>query len=85
MDCTTFLVTVVCLVDDWLKTQPRLRQRGSQPTLAHSEVLTIEILGAFLGIDTDKGLFLYFRRHYGKRPKLPRCVSHARTHMVGCV
>ena len=65
MDCTTFLVTVFCLIDDWLKEQPRLRQRGPSPVLADSEVLTIEVMGAFLGINTDKGLYLYFRRHYG--------------------
>jgi hypothetical protein len=65
MDFTTFMVTVFCLIDDWLKTQPKLRQRGPQPTLADSEVLTIEVVGAFMGIDTDKGLYLHFRRHYG--------------------
>jgi hypothetical protein len=25
----------------------------------------MEIIGEFLGIDTDKGLSLFFRRHYG--------------------
>jgi hypothetical protein len=71
MDFTTFLVTVFCLIDDWLKEQPRLRQRGPQPKLTDSEVLTIEVLGAFWGIDTDKGLYLYFRRPYSNWfPKL---------------
>jgi hypothetical protein len=65
MDVTTFIVTVFCLIDDWLAGQPRpLRQRGPQPTLADSEVLTIECVGEFLGIDTDSGLYQYFRRHY---------------------
>jgi hypothetical protein len=65
MDLTTFLVTVFCLVDDWLAGQPlRLRLRGPQPTLADSEVLTIECVGEFLGIDTDSGLSQYFRRHW---------------------
>jgi hypothetical protein len=63
MDVTTFIVTVFCLVDDWLAGQ-RLRQRGPAPTLADSEVLTIECVGEFLGIDTDKGLYQYFRRHW---------------------
>jgi hypothetical protein len=27
-------------------------------------VLTIECVGEFLGIDTDKGLYEHFRRHY---------------------
>ena len=33
--------------------------------LADSEVLTVEIVGEFLGLDTDRGLHAYFRRHYG--------------------
>ena len=32
----------------------RLRQRGPQPTLSDSEVLTIESIGEFLGFDQDK-------------------------------
>jgi hypothetical protein len=63
MDVTTFTVTVFCLIDDWLAGQ-RLRQRGPQPTLADSEVLTIECVGEFLGIDTDVGLYQHFRRHW---------------------
>ncbi len=39
MDITTYLISVYCLVDEWLKGK-RLRQRGSQPQLADSEVLT---------------------------------------------
>jgi DDE family transposase len=64
MDATTLLVTVYCLIDDWLGGR-RLRQRGPAPTLADSEVLTIECVGEFLGIDTDKGLYEHFRRHWG--------------------
>jgi hypothetical protein len=64
MDITTYLISVYCLVDDWLKGK-RLRQRGPQPQLSDSEVLTMEIVGEFLGIDTDQGLYTFFRRHYG--------------------
>jgi hypothetical protein len=64
MDATTLLVTVYCLVDEWLAGR-RLRQRGPKPILADSEVLTIECVGEFFGIDTDKGLYEHFRRHWG--------------------
>lgn len=64
IDLTTFIIIVFCLVDDWLAGQ-QLRQRGPQPRLSDSEVLTMEIVGAFLEIHTDKGLYLFFRRHYG--------------------
>ena len=65
MDLSTFIVAVFCLVDDQLKGRP-LRQRGPSPKLSDAEVLTIEIVGEFLGIDTDKGIYLFFRRHYGE-------------------
>jgi len=64
MDITTYLISVYCLVDDWLKGK-RIRQRGPQPQLSDSEVLTMEIVGEFLGIDTDQGLYTFFRRHFG--------------------
>lgn len=67
MNLNIFIITVFCLIDDWLQTQDfQLRQRGPQATLADSEVLTIEIVGAFLGLETDRETFHYFRRHYGE-------------------
>ena len=63
-DFTNFLIFVFCFfVDDYLKGR-RLRRCGPQPTLSDSEVLTIEILGEFLGLETDKAIFFYFRRHW---------------------
>mgnify|MGYP005856425289 CR=1 FL=1 len=64
MDHITFLVTVFCEIDDGMKTIPRLRERGPQPVLADSEVLTIEVMGEFLGLDTDQELYQHFRRYY---------------------
>ncbi len=70
MGLETFLTAIYCLTDDFLAGQ-KLRQRGPQPTLSDSEVLTMEIAGEFLGIDTDTGLFRYFRRHHAALfPKL---------------
>ena len=63
MDITTFMIAVYCLIEDHLAGQ-RLRKRGPQPTLRDSEVLTIEVVGEFLGIDTESNLFTHFRRHY---------------------
>jgi len=65
VDLSTFIVSVFCLVDDQLKGR-RIRQRGPTPKLSDSEVLTIEIVGEFVGIDTDKGIHLFFRRHYAE-------------------
>lgn len=63
MDITTFMIAVYCLIEDHLTGQ-RLRKRGPQPTLRDSEVLTIEVVGKFLGIDTESNIFTHFRRHY---------------------
>src|SRR3954468_19925061 len=68
MDLETLTVAVFCLVDDLVRDlchDRRLRQRGPAPVLADSEVLTVEIVGEFLGLDTDRGLHAHFRRHYG--------------------
>src|SRR5690349_6156536 len=67
MDLETLIVAVFCLVDDFVRDlchDHRLRQRGPAPVLADSEVLTVEIVGEFLGLDTDRGLHAHFRRHF---------------------
>ncbi len=67
MDLNTFIITVFCAVDDWFRGRKmKLRQRGPKPELSDSEVLTIEIVGEFLGIDSEKDLYAYFRRHYAE-------------------
>src|SRR3954452_2148086 len=68
MDLETLIIVVFCLVDDFVRDLCRgrgLRQRGPARALADSEVLTVEIVGEFLGLDTDRGLHAYFRRHFG--------------------
>jgi hypothetical protein len=64
MDLSTFIVAVFCLIDDHIKDLGHLRGRGPTPTLCDSEVITIEVVGEFLGLDEDTELFAYFRRHY---------------------
>jgi hypothetical protein len=63
MDITTFMIAVFCLIEDFLADR-RLRRRGPQPTLRDSEVLTIEVVGEFLGIDTESNIFVHFCRYY---------------------
>jgi hypothetical protein len=66
VDLSTFVIAVFCLADDWLKERGPLRQRGPEPKLSDAEVLTMEIVGEFLGMDTDEGIYDHFRRHYGE-------------------
>jgi hypothetical protein len=61
------IVHVYCIVDDLMKkclVGRRLRQRGFAPALRDSEVVTMEIVGEFLGHDTDSGIHAYFREHW---------------------
>lgn len=62
-----FIIAVFCCVDDWLKeiTQERaIRARGFAPALADSEVITMEVVAEYLGMDTDKAIWQYFSRHW---------------------
>ena len=63
MDNTTFMISSFCLIDDWLQSK-KLRERGPAPRMRDSEVLTMEIVGEFLGMDTDKEIYHPFRLHY---------------------
>jgi hypothetical protein len=63
MDITTFMIAIFCLIEDHLVGQ-HLRKRGPRPTLRDSEVLTIEVVGEFLGLDTESNLFAHFCRYY---------------------
>ncbi len=60
------LLEVFCLVDDELQAPGlgRLRQRGPDPKLADSEVITMELVGEFWKLHTDQDLFRHFRRYH---------------------
>ena len=69
------LLEVFCLVDDELQALNlgRLRPRGPQPKLSDSEVITIELVGEFWKLGTDRDLFRHFRRyHSAEFPALAR-------------
>jgi hypothetical protein len=67
MSLEDFIITVFCLVaenaDQVLKDQ-KLRSRGFKPKLTDVEVISMKIIGEFLGIDTDKGIWFYFKTHW---------------------
>lgn len=66
MPLDDFILHVFVLVDDLLRQlcPHRIRRRGPEPVLADSEVITVELVGEFLGLDHDKGLFAHFRRYH---------------------
>jgi IS5 family transposase len=64
MPLEDFIIFVFCWVDEKLKSFPTIRQRGSNPKLSDAEVITMEIVGEFLGFDTDKHMWQYFKHHW---------------------
>jgi hypothetical protein len=67
MDLDNFIITVFCWIDEAIPRViggQRLRQRGPDPTFCDSEVLTMEVVGEYLGLEQESRLFAYFRRHY---------------------
>jgi hypothetical protein len=67
MDLDSFIITVFCQLDDAMREcfgEVKLRTRGPSTTLSDSEVLTLEVVGEYLGLRQDKAIFAYFRKHY---------------------
>lgn len=52
-----------------------LRQRGFNPALTDSEMIAMELVAEFQGIDTDKGAWEYFCNHW--RALFPNIGSRA--------
>lgn len=67
MSLGDFIINIFCLIDDELNNllgDQKLRQRGFKPGLSDSEIITMEVVAEFLGIDTDKGAWEYFLHHW---------------------
>ncbi len=62
-----FIIAVFCCVDDLLKEMTQgqpIRARGFAPALSDAEVLTMEIVAEYQGMDADQAIWQYFRRHW---------------------
>jgi len=67
MTLDDFITTVFCVTDDFMQAafrEERLRKRGPRPTVPDSVVVTCELVGEFLGYDTDSGIYRYIRHHH---------------------
>lgn len=82
MSIDEFIIEVFCLIDDELENilhGKRFRQRGRHPGLSDSEVITMEIVGEFLGKDCDKDIWQYFTMHWLHFfPKIPDRTNFAK-------
>lgn len=66
MPIDDFMIYVFCFVDASLRelfSKP-LRTRGFAPKLSDAEVITMEIVGEFMGKDCDKAIWRYFHNHW---------------------
>lgn len=66
MSIDDFIIAVFCLIDEEIEKVlkgKKLRQRGPAPGLTDSEVITMEIVGEFLGKDCDNAIWEYFKSH----------------------
>jgi hypothetical protein len=61
-----FIIHVYCLIDQYFQQRfpSPLRQAGFAPGLSDQEALTLELVGEYLGMETDKEIYRYFRKHY---------------------
>lgn len=66
MPIEDFIIYVYCCVEDVCRqlVKTPLRSRGFQPKLTDGEVITMEIVGEFIGKDQDKSVWRYFRNHW---------------------
>ncbi len=67
MNLDDFIITCYCLIDEMVPLVTkgkRVRQRGPLPKLTDSEVITMEVVGTYLGLSQDQEIFDDFRRHY---------------------
>jgi len=75
MELINYIVNVFVMVDDFCKIycpSRKLRARGPLPKLSDSEAITMEIVGEYLGFNTDESIYDYFSRHwYELFPNLP--------------
>jgi len=66
MSVEDFIIYVYYCVEDICQIilkQP-LRSRGFQPKLSDAEVITMEMVGEFMGKDQDKSIWRYFHNHW---------------------
>ena len=69
MSLEEFIITVYCLVDDLCKEilkNIKLRHRGPMPKTTDSEIITMDIVGEYLGLKGDKNIWEYFKMHWGQ-------------------
>jgi hypothetical protein len=67
MSLEEFIITAFCWVEDTFADVTagiKLRTRGFAPRLSDSEVITLELVGEWLGHEGDEAIWTYFKQHW---------------------
>ena len=66
MSIEEFIISVFLIIEKFypiVVVQP-LRTRGFAPALSDTEIITMQIIGEFLGMDSDKSIWIYFKNNW---------------------
>lgn len=66
MSIYEFIIPIYLIIEELyalIVTKP-LRTRGFPPALKDVEIITIQIVGEFLGLDSDKSIWMYFKNNW---------------------
>ncbi|WP_343597515.1 IS982 family transposase [Acinetobacter sp.] len=61
-----FIISVYLIIEELYPvviTQP-LRTRGFAPAVSDAEIITMQIVGEYLALDTDKSIWMYFKNNW---------------------
>ena len=64
-----FIITVYCRIEEIYQEAIKgikLRPRGATPALSDQEVLTMLVVGEYLGLGSDKKIWGYFCQHWNE-------------------
>jgi hypothetical protein len=82
MPIEEFIISVYWCIENLLNKvlgSLKLRRRGFSPKFTDGEILTLEIVGEFLGMETDKSIWEYFKRHWNHWfPNIPSRTTFVR-------
>lgn len=82
MSIEEFIISVYCLIEEKYKEivgDKKLRSRGEDPSLSDCEVITMLIIGEYMGLGSDKKIWRYFKNHWQSWfPEIGSCTNFGR-------
>ncbi|OJW55186.1 MAG: hypothetical protein BGO67_05285 [Alphaproteobacteria bacterium 41-28] len=66
MSIEDLIITIYCRIEEIYQEivkEIKLRLRGTPPSLSDGEILTMLVVGEYLGLGSDKKIWSYFSQH----------------------